>query len=102
MNNIILTNAVRFIGLVLLQVLVLQRINIGGSYADLFHIIVFPLFIMLLPLRTPQALLVVLGFMIGITVDWFYDSPGIHASASVFIAFIRPLILKAVAPSRWV
>ncbi len=98
MNNAILTNTVRFIGLVLLQAMVLQYISIGGSRSNYFHAIVFPLFIIWLPLRIHHALLVLLGFAIGITVDLFYDSLGIHASACVFIAFIRPLILRFISP----
>lgn len=100
MNNVIVTNVVRFVALVLLQVLVLQRINIGGEYSDFFHVIIFPLFIILLPLRIPHPLLVFLGFLIGITVDLFYESPGIHASAAVFIAFVRPFVLSLLAPSK--
>jgi hypothetical protein len=99
MNNVILTNVVRFIGLVLLQVLVLQRINLGGAYSNYFHIIVYPLFIILLPSRIPHALLVLLGFAAGTIVDLFYNSPGIHASAAVFLAFIRPFVLGILSPS---
>ncbi|MFT4666784.1 MAG: hypothetical protein ACI8YQ_002898 [Polaribacter sp.] len=100
MNNVIVTNVVRFVVLILLQVLVLQRINLGGEYANLFHIIIYPLFIILLPFRIPHALLVLLGFMAGISVDLFYDSLGIHASAAVFIAFIRPTVLSLLAPAK--
>lgn len=100
MNNVILTNTIRLIGLVLLQVLVLQRISLGGELSNFFHVIIYPLFIILLPLRIPHALLVILGFIAGISVDFFYDSLGIHASAAVFIAFIRPLILKLLAPTK--
>ncbi len=100
MNNVIVTNVVRFVALILLQVLVLQRINLGGEYANFFHIIIYPLFIILLPLRIPHALLVLLGFVAGISVDFFYDSLGIHASAAVFIAFIRPAVLSILAPAK--
>ncbi|MFK7808132.1 MAG: hypothetical protein AB8F74_10065 [Saprospiraceae bacterium] len=100
MNNVIVTNLVRFIVLVLLQTLVLQRINLGGEYSNFFHIIIYPLFIILLPLRIPHALLVLLGFVAGITVDVFYDSLGVHASAAVFIAFIRPLVLNILSPQK--
>jgi hypothetical protein len=35
-----------------------------------------------------------LSFLIGITIDIFSDSGGIHAGASVCIAFVRPIFLK--------
>ncbi|MTI21013.1 Rod shape-determining protein MreD [Fulvivirga sp. RKSG066] len=40
----------------------------------------------------------VLGFITGFTVDTFYDSLGIHASASVFIMFIRNYWLNLITP----
>ena len=32
--------------------------------------------------------------MLGLTIDFFLDSGGIHAAACVFIAYIRPQVLK--------
>ena len=98
MNNILITNAVRFVVLVLLQVLVFKGITFGGDWASHINLIVYPIFIILLPLRTPHFLLVILGFLIGITIDMFYDSLGVHASACVFIGFIRPIVLAFLAP----
>lgn len=42
--------------------------------------------------------MILLAFVLGIGVDIFYDSPGVHASASVFIAYLRPYVLRALAP----
>ena len=53
---------------------------------------------MLLPVNTPRWLIVLLGFMLGFAVDWFYDSPGVHASAGTFIGFARPFILDFLEP----
>lgn len=98
MNNIILTQSLRFIFLVFIQVLVFKQMTIGWGDSNYVHVIVYPLFIMLLPIRISDPLLICLGFLIGITVDMFYYSWGVHASAAVFIAFIRPFILKLMTP----
>ena len=98
MNNILITNAVRFIVFVLLQVLVFKGISFGGEWSGYFNLIVYPIFIILLPLRVPHFLQVILGFLIGVCIDFFYDSPGVHASACVFLGFIRPIVLAALAP----
>ncbi len=98
MNNTILSNAWRFIFLVLLQVLIFQRLSFGWENFNYINVIIFPIFILLLPFRTPSFLVVFLGFLIGISVDLFYDSPGVHASASVFMAWIRPAILGLMEP----
>jgi len=39
-------------------------------------------------------MLIVLSFLIGLTIDLFGDSGGIHAAACVVIAYLRPVILK--------
>ncbi len=98
MNSIIAGNVLRFLGLVIIQGLVFKNIGVGWEDFPYLHIIVFPIFIILLPLRTPRALIILLGFAIGITVDFFYNSLGVHASAAVFTAFIRPFLLRIMEP----
>ena len=98
MNSVIVVNALRFFGLVILQGLVFQDVGAGWESFPYLHIIVFPVFILLLPLRTPRALIILLGFLIGISIDFLYNSMGVHASAAVFTAFIRPYLLKILEP----
>ncbi len=62
------------------------------------YVIVFPIFIFLLPLRTPLPLVILLGFVAGISVDFFYDTLGLHASAAVFTAYSRTFVLKILEP----
>ncbi|GJM33366.1 MAG: hypothetical protein DHS20C18_23670 [Saprospiraceae bacterium] len=98
MNNAVVINVIRFLLILVFQGYVLKRISeivFGGFY---FEILFYPLFIMLLPFRTPRFLQLFLAFLMGICVDAFYDSPGVHASAAVFLAFIRPVILSWLAP----
>lgn len=98
MEGQILRISYRFFLLLLIQGLILHRLNIGGTNFNYVHILLYPLFIMLFPVQTSKILLIVLGFLMGISVDVFYDSPGLHASASVFTAFIRPFVLAFVEP----
>jgi rod shape-determining protein MreD len=90
MNNIVLRIILSFIGLVLLQVLVCSNINFLGE----INPYVYVLFIILYPVTNNRLLFIFLSFFIGYTVDIFLDSGGVHAAASVAIAYIRPLFLK--------
>jgi len=90
MNNVILTNAFRFIMLVLVQILVLSHINFLGYINPLLYI----LFIILFPVKNNRVAFLLLSFLLGITIDMFLDSGGMHAAACVTIAFIRPAVLK--------
>ena len=98
MNKDIVNNIIRFILLALFQVLILKRIELGGPDFNYIQILIYPLAILLLPLKTPKSLVVFLGFILGLTMDLFYDSPGIHASATVFMAYVRSFVLQILRP----
>ncbi len=94
MINNIIKISIRFILLVLLQVLIVQNIRLGS------YIILFPyiLFILLLPFETPKLGVLALSFLIGITIDIFYDTAGMHAAACTLIGYSRHFILKLLSP----
>jgi hypothetical protein len=98
MNSLLLKNLTRAFVFVLLQGLVLQRIYIGGASFNYFSLIMYPVVIMLLPIQTSRTALVFVGFALGLGVDLFYGSLGVHASACLFIAFIRPMLLRFMEP----
>ncbi len=91
MNNAISTNIARFITLILAQVLVFNNINFLGYINPYIYI----LFIMLFPIKNNRLLFLCLSFLLGLTVDLFSDSGGVHAAACVTIAYIRPVLLKS-------
>ena len=93
-------NIIRFILIGLLQVLVLKRIDISIGSFNYLHLVVYPLFILLIPIKTPRALLLLIAFAFGLLIDMFYNSPGVHAAATVLIAFIRPYVLKWIEPTE--
>ena len=87
-------NITRFILLVLIQVLLLNNIQISGYAVPYFYV----LFILLMPFETPGWLLLLSAFALGFSVDMFSQTPGMHTTASVFMAWLRPNILRAIAP----
>jgi hypothetical protein len=56
------------------------------------------LFILLIPFETPGWLLLLVAFALGITIDSFSNTPGLHTTATLVMAFLRPLVLKIIAP----
>jgi rod shape-determining protein MreD len=86
----LLKNILRFAGLVLLQVWVLNNVRIG-NYVNPF---VYLLFIMMLPAGIPGWALLVLGFFTGTVIDMFMSTYGLHAAATLFASFARPTLLK--------
>lgn len=94
MINGIIRNIFRFIILVLLQALIIKNIELGQYINPFLYI----LFILILPFDTPNWLLLLSCFLLGVSVDMFYDTAGMHAAASVFMAFCRPGVLKFFSP----
>jgi len=98
MNLALLNNGIRFVILLLLQVIVFSQVRIGPLGPYYIDIIVFPLAYLLLPFRTPRELQFLLAFGIGLVVDLSMQSPGLHAGASVFTIAVRPIILRLLEP----
>lgn len=94
MINEIIKNTIRFILLVLLQVLIVQNIRLGP------YIILFPyiLFILLLPFETPKLVVLLIAFFTGLVIDMFYDTAGIHAAVCTLVGFSRHYVLKLLSP----
>ena len=90
MNNIVSANIVQFIILVLVQILILNHINFLGYINPYLYI----LFILLFPIKNNRILFIFLSFLLGLTIDLFSDSGGVHAAACVTIASLRPVFLK--------
>ena len=84
---------IRFVVLVLLQVLVVNHIRLGGYV----HPYIYILFIMLLPINIAGWQLLLLGFSLGLSVDLFTGTPGLHAGATTLMAFCRPQIIKLIS-----
>jgi rod shape-determining protein MreD len=85
--------AVIFVVLVLIQVLFLNQMQISGYFNPYMYI----LFVMLLPLSAPRYVVLLSGFLIGLTIDIFSNSLGLHAAATVFIAYIRPFVIRSIS-----
>lgn len=89
MGRTILTNFIRFTALIFIQAFLLK--NIG--YYTLATPFIYILFILLLPFETPNWLLFLLAFITGLTVDAFYDTPGVNAAACTVLALVRVLFI---------
>ena len=84
---------IMFVVLVLVQVLILNNIQVSG----LINPYVYILFILLLPFTIPGYFLLGFSFLIGITIDIFNNTPGIHAGATVLLGFLRPAIAELIS-----
>lgn len=90
MSSTLLLNIVRFIFLLFAQVVIFNNIDFLG-YINPFPYI---LFIMLYPVNGNKALLLISSFLLGLLMDMFCNSGGVHATSCLMLAYFRPSIFK--------
>lgn len=90
MNRSVFVNIFRFLALLFIQIVLLKN----AGYYNLAIPFLYILFILLLPFKTPNILLFPLAFITGLTVDVFYDTPGINAAACTLLAFVRIIFIN--------
>lgn len=90
MNSTIFVNIARFVLLLLAQVLLFNHIDLFGFINPYPYI----LFIILFPVNGNKFSLLAASFLLGIIMDMFWNSGGVHATACVLLAYFRPAIFK--------
>lgn len=94
--NRVLINIIRFVLLVIAQVLVINHIRLGGYV----HPYIYLIFVMLLPINMPGWQLLLSGFGMGLAIDLFMGTLGMHAGATTLMAFCRPAIIRLVSGNQ--
>ena len=94
MINSIFRYGLIFVLLILLQVLLFNNIQFSGYINPYIYV----MFILLLPVEIPAWLMLLLSFAMGVTIDYFSGSPGVHSSATVLAGFVRPYVLRVISP----
>ena len=96
MNDSTGKNIIRFVVLVLVQVLILNNIQISGYINPYFYV----LFVLLLPFNTSKVLLLISAFLLGLSVDLFTHTIGVHAAATTFMAYLRPGVINLLTGNK--
>ena len=88
-------NIIRFFLFLAIQVYVLNRVPHLHRFINPS---IYFLFILWLPFSVKNRWLLVIAFLLGISMDYFTVTPGLHASACVLIAYIRPFLINILTP----
>jgi hypothetical protein len=93
MDNYLLRFFGIFVLVITLQLFIFNNIQLSGYINPYIYIA----FILFLPYSTPRWLLLILGFFIGLTLDSFMNTYGMHSTATTFMAFVRPFVLSILS-----
>ncbi len=94
MNRSVIIQFISFFFYLLFQVLVLKNLVLFNVAFCFLYIV----FLLSLPIDINPLLLMVIGFLLGISIDTFYDSLGLHAFAMVLVAYLRNYWIAAITP----
>ncbi|CAD0004083.1 rod shape-determining protein MreD [Flavobacterium chungangense] len=90
MNSTLLVNIFRFIMLLAIQIVIFNNMNFLGYISPFPYI----LYIILYPVNSNRTGLIISSFLLGLTMDMFCNSGGIHAASCVILSYYRPYIFK--------
>ncbi|GAA0877657.1 hypothetical protein GCM10009119_06250 [Algoriphagus jejuensis] len=77
------------------QVLFLKNLALFGVAFAFIYL----LGILILPVSLRPVSLILIAFALGLIIDVFYETIGMHAAAATFMAFARSLWLRAISPT---
>lgn len=83
---------IRLITLMLIQVLILNQLQFFG----ICHPYVFILFILMMPTSLPRQIELMVAALVGLMMDLFCNSLGVHMAACVLIAFLRRVMIRNI------
>jgi len=90
MNSTLIVNIFRFILLLAIQVVVFNNMNFYGFISPFPYI----LFIILYPVNGNKTALIISSFVLGLLLDMFTNSGGVHATACLILSYFRPYVFK--------
>lgn len=85
MRGIVIRNILRFITLIVVQILVLNNIYLGGYITPMLY----AMFILMLPNRVGRIYTLLIAFLLGLSIDVCSNMLGFHACATTVMAFCR-------------
>lgn len=86
---------IRFAVFILVQVYVLDKMPHLHRFITPY---IYYLFILWLPFSISRQWLLIIGFLTGLVLDYFTNTPGLHAAACTLIAYVRPFVIGVLTP----
>lgn len=94
MNRSGIFSVVYFFVYLLAQVMLFRQLVLFNTAFCLIYVA----FILLLPVETNPLVLMLAGFLLGFSIDIFYDSLGLHALSLVLVGYLRNFWLTTITP----
>ena len=86
----------RYVVVMMLQVLLFNQLQLWGAC----HPYIYVLCLLMMPITLPHSVDMVIGALVGLVMDVFCNSLGIHTASCILIMFIRPYLIGAIVNDK--
>ena len=86
----------RYVIVMLLQVLLFNQLQLWG----VCHPYIYVLCLLMMPITLPHSADMVIGAVVGLIMDVFCNSLGIHMASCILLMFIRPYLLGGIVNDK--
>jgi len=86
----------RYFLVMLLQVLLFDQLQLLG----VCHPYIYILCLLMMPITLPHSADMIIGAVVGMIMDIFCNSLGVHTASCIFIMFIRPYLIGAIVNDK--
>ena len=86
----------RYVVVMLLQVLLFNQLQLWGAC----HPYIYILCLLMMPITLPHSVDMIIGAVVGLVMDVFCNSLGIHTAACILLMFIRPYVLGGLVNDK--
>ena len=86
----------RYVVIMLLQVLLFNQLQLWGAC----HPYIYILCLLMMPITLPHNVDMIIGAVVGLVMDIFCNSLGVHTAACILIMFIRPYLLGGIVNDK--
>ena len=86
----------RYVLVMLLQVLLFDQLQLWGAC----HPYIYILCLLMMPITLPHNVDMLIGAAVGLIMDLFCNSLGVHMAACILIMFIRPYLLGSIVNDK--
>lgn len=87
-------NFILFVSVFLLQVMVFNNVDVYGFGFPMIYIMA----IFMLPVVQPPWFVLIVSFQVGLSMDFFSDTGGLHAASTTLMGFGRMFVLNRLEP----
>lgn len=86
----------RYVLVMVLQVLLFNQLQLWG----VCHPYIYVLCLLMMPITLPHSMDMLIGAVVGLIMDIFCNSIGIHTAACILLMFIRPYLLGVIVNDK--